>query len=60
MSLFEYLNFLFGNAFLRMPYIEAMAAIMIAISLGAVLVGMLRELHGGGRSTPSAQGRKAA
>jgi hypothetical protein len=60
MTLFEYLDFLFGNAFFRMPFIEAMAAIMMGLTLGSVLVGMLRELHRGGRSAPPAQGRKAA
>ena len=55
MSLPEYLNFLFGDPFFRMPFIEAMTAVMLALSLGAVAVGMWRELHGGGRSAPPAQ-----
>ena len=62
MNLPEYLTFLF-NGFLQMPFIEAMTAMMSPLSLGAVAVGMWRELHGGGRSAPPAQGgqqRKAA
>lgn len=60
MSFVEYLNFLFDNAFFQMPFIEAVTAILIALSLGAVLVGMLWKLPGGGRSVPPAQVRKAA
>jgi hypothetical protein len=56
----EYLQFLFGNPFLQMPLIEAMAATMMALTLGAIVVGMFWEFHRGGRSAPPAQGRKAA
>jgi hypothetical protein len=63
MNFSEYLNFLCGDAFFQVPFIEAMTAMMSALSLGAMLVGMWRELHGGGRSAPPAQPgqqRKAA
>jgi hypothetical protein len=60
MSTSEYLSFLFDDAFLRMPFIEAMAAFAMALSAGLVVFGMLRELRGGGRSAPPGQHRNAA
>jgi hypothetical protein len=55
MSTSEYLAFLFDDAFLRMPFLEAMAAFTMALSVGLVVFGMWKELRGGGRSAPPTQ-----
>ena len=58
MNLPEYLNFLYGNTFLRNPSIRVLTGIMATLSLGAVAVSMLRKVRGGGTSAPPQ--RKAA
>ena len=60
MSTFEYLNFVLGNAFFEMPLIAVLPTMMIALGLGAMLVGMLWKGRGGGESSPPAEQRKAA
>lgn len=58
MNLSEYLNFLYGNTFLRNPSIRVLTGIMATLSLGSVAVSMLRKARGGGKSAPPQ--RKAA
>jgi hypothetical protein len=50
MNVSEYLNFLYGNTFLRNPSIRVLTGIMATLSLGAVAVSMLRKARGGEKS----------
>jgi hypothetical protein len=60
MNLSEYINFLYGNAFLRNSSIRVMTGIMATVTLGALAVGIWRKVRGGGQSAPPSQQRKAA
>ncbi|HEX2055746.1 MAG TPA: hypothetical protein VHF07_04590 [Nitrospiraceae bacterium] len=60
MTFAEFYDFLFDNAFFRMPFIEAMVVIFIAMSIGAALVGVWNKVAGKGTAIPVEQTRKAA
>jgi hypothetical protein len=48
------------NAFFRMPFIEAMVVLSIAMSIGAALVGVWNKVAGKPAALPMEQARKAA
>lgn len=60
MTFAEFFNFFFDRAFFHMPFMEAVAAIFIAMSVGAGLVGVWKRVAGRGASTSEVRERKAA
>jgi hypothetical protein len=60
MTFGEFYDFLFDNAFFRMPFIEALAAVFIAMSIGAAFVGPWKKPAGRERLIPEKRTQKAA
>jgi len=60
MTFADLYDFLFDNAFFRMPFLEAMVAVVIAMSIGAALVGLWNKVVGKSTAIPAEQTRKAA
>ena len=60
MTFAGFYDFLFDNAFFRMPFMEAMVAVFLAMSIGAALVAVWNKVAGKRTAIPVEQTRKAA